>query len=364
MSDLANVKLENVTKKFGEVVAVDNLNLEIEDKKFVCLLGPSGCGKTTTLRMIAGVENPTSGTIYFDDVPVNDLLPKDRDIAMAFQFYVMYPNMNPFDQIAFPLKMRKLPKDEIVRRVKEAVSLLNIEYVLNKPLSKLTVDERQRIELARAIVRKPRVYLLDEPLTNLDAKLRSHMRGELKHLVKTAEATVIYVTHDQIEAISMADEISVMYLGRLQQYDNPKTLYDKPKNLFVAGFIGSPPINFINCSLIEKDGKYYIDVGGFTYDVADMADLINEQATSHELVLGIRPEYIALSSRQRKDAIHGKISLWEPMGHRAVAHMDIDGISLTVNTTALGLNKARTAWVSFDRNKIHIFDKKSGRLIV
>jgi ABC-type sugar transport system ATPase subunit len=360
---LVSIKLENVTKKFGDVIAVDNLNLEIEDKCFVSLLGPSGCGKTTTLRMIAGVEKPTSGTIYFDDTPVNDLPPKDRDVAMVFQFYVMYPGMNAFDQIAFPLKVRKLPRDEIVKRVKEAASLLNIEHILDQPVSKLNIAEQQRIEIARAIVRKPRVYLLDEPLTNLDAKMRVQMRGELKHLFETLGVTTVYVTHDQIEAMSVADKIAVMNFGKLEQYDAPTVLYEKPKNLFVAGFIGSPPMNFIDCSLIESGGRFYLDAGAFKYDVTDMAETIKEKATSNQLTLGIRPEHVKIKETREKDAIQGKISLWEPMGYRCIAHIDMGGISIQSNTT-LQLNKAETIWISFDKKKIHIFDKKSGELII
>lgn len=361
---MARVRLEHITKKFGDVIAVNDLNLEIGDKEFVCLLGPSGCGKTTTLRMIAGVETPTSGEIYFDDEPVTDLPPKDRDIAMVFQFYVIYPGLSPFDQIAFPLKVRKVPMDEIKRRVKEVASLLGIEYLLNKPVSQLTVDERQRIELARALVRKPRVYLLDEPLTNLDAKLRAYMRAEIKRLFKYIEATTIYVTHDQIEAMSMADRIAVMNFGVLQQYASPDELYDKPRNLFVAGFIGSPPMNFINCTLIEKEEKMYLDSGEFLYDISDYADRIKRECSSNEVAMGVRPEHLNVSLSKQKDGIEAHIVLLEPMGHRELVHLRIGSLSLVANIKAQGLEPGQKVWLNFAKETIRIFDKKTEQLIL
>ncbi|MEM4712916.1 MAG: ABC transporter ATP-binding protein [Candidatus Bathyarchaeia archaeon] len=361
---MARVRLEHVTKKFGDVVAVNDLTLEIKDKEFVCLLGPSGCGKTTTLRMIAGVETPTSGEIYFDDELVTDLPSKDRDIAMVFQFYVIYPGLSPFDQIAFPLKVRKVPKDEIKRRVKEVTSLLGIEYLLNKPISQLTVDERQRIELARALVRKPRAYLLDEPLTNLDAKLRAYMRAEIKRLFKSIEATTIYVTHDQIEAMSMADRIAVMNFGVLQQYDSPDRLYDRPRNLFVAGFIGSPPMNFINCTFIEKDGRAYLDSGEFLYDISIFAEKVRSECTSQEVVLGVRPEHIDLGLSKQKDGIEANVLVLEPMGHRELVHVQVGNLSIVANIETQKLKLGQRVWLNFAREKIRIFDKKTEQLII
>jgi len=356
---LADVRLEHLTKKFGDVAAVNEINLEIKDKEFVCLLGPSGCGKTTTLRMIAGVETPTSGQIYFDEKPVTDLSSKDRDIAMVFQFYVIYPGMSPYDQIAFPLKVRKVPEQEIRNRVKEVTSLLGIEYLLERSVSQLTVDERQRIELARALVRKPQVYLLDEPLTNLDAKLRAHMRAEIKRLFKSIGATTIYVTHDQVEAMSMADKIAVMNLGVLQQYDSPDGLYDGPKNLFVAGFIGSPAMNFTNCTLFEEKGKAYLDAAEFRYEITDLAEKIKQESTSPEVVLGIRPEDIEVDVSRKRSALPADVSILEPMGHRAVAHVKVGGITLVVNVDLPELKTGDKVWLTFKREKIHIFDKKT-----
>ena len=362
---MARVRLENVTKRFADVIAVNKLNLEIKDGEFVCLLGPSGCGKTTTLRMIAGVETPTEGAIYIGDVVVNDLPSKDRDIAMVFQFYVMYPGMKVFDQIAFPLKMRGTPKSEIKRSVKEVASLLGIDHLLDEPVTRLTVGEKQRIELGRAIVRKPRVYLLDEPLTNLDAKLRSYMRGEIKRLMKTLGTTTIYVTHDQLEAMSMADRVAVMNLGNLLQYDTPDTIYDHPKNLFVAGFVGSPAMNFIECTFMKKDEKAFLDAAEFLYDVSDFGTLIEEQSTSSELILGVRPEHISVSlSRLNKDSIEADVSLMEPSGNRMILHLSVGRHPIIVNTYPMRIDVGQKAWILLDRSRIHVFDKKTGKTIV
>jgi multiple sugar transport system ATP-binding protein len=361
---MARVKLENLTKRFGNVIAVNKVNLEIKDGEFICLLGPSGCGKTTTLRMIAGVEKPDEGNIYIDDILVNDLPPKDRDIAMVFQFYVMYPSMKVFDQIAFPLKIRGVPKDEIRRRVKEVASLLGIENILNEPIDRLTAGEKQRIELGRAIIRSPKVYLLDEPLTNLDAKIRASMRTELKHLMKTLKTTAIYVTHDQIEAMSMADRIAIMNFGNLLQCDTPDAVYINPKNLFVAGFIGSPAMNFIDCTIIEKNGNVFLDAGEFIYNISEYRELL-EKFINSEVILGIRPEHISISkTRQSEDSIEAKVSLIEPISHRIIFHLVIGKHSITVNTHLIEANVGQKIWTTFNKNKIHIFDKKTENAII
>ena len=362
---MARVRLENVTKRFGDIVAVNNLSYEVRDKEFMCMLGPSGCGKTTSLRMIAGVETPDEGSIYIDDVRVNDVPSKDRDIAMVFQFYVMYPNMKAFDQIAFPLKIRNIPKDEIKRRVKEAAETLGIGHLLDKPIERLTMGERQRVELGRAMVKEPKVYLLDEPLTNLDAKLRTRMRAELKRLQKKLETTTIYVTHDQLEAITMADKIAVMNLGRLLQYDTPDAIYDHPKNLFVAGFIGSPAMNFIDCTFVEKDERAFLDAGEFLYDITELKNLIKEQKTSSELVLGVRPEHISVRKRGvKKDLIEAKVSIIEPIGNRLTLHLNVGERPVTVNTHAIEIAVGEKVWITFDRSKIHVFDKKTENTII
>ncbi len=361
---MARVKLENLTKRFGNVIAVNKVNLEIKDGEFICLLGPSGCGKTTTLRMIAGVEKPDEGNIYIDDVLVNDLPPKDRDIAMVFQFYVMYPSMKVFDQIAFPLKIRGVPKDEIRRRVREVASLLGIENILNEPVDRLTAGERQRIELGRAIIRSPKVYLLDEPLTNLDAKIRASMRTELKRLTKELKMTIIYATPDQIEAMSMADRIAIMNFGNLLQCDTPDVVYNNPKNLFVAGFIGSPAMNFIDCTIIEKNGNVFLDAGDFIYNVSEYRELL-EKFINSEVILGIRPEHISISKiKQSEDSIEAKVSLIEPISHRIIFHLSIGKHSITVNTHLIEANVGQKIWITFNKNKIHIFNKKTENVII
>jgi len=363
---MVNVRIENLTKRFEDVVAVNNLNLIIRDKEFMCLLGPSGCGKTTTLRCIAGLETPTSGEIYFDDERVTHLPPKDRDVAYVFQFYVIYPGLSTFDQIALPLKVRKYPKEEIRRRVKEVAELLKIEHVLNKPISQLTVDERQRIELARALIRQPKVYLLDEPLTNLDAGLRAYMRAEIKNLFRKVAATTIYVTHDQIEAMSMADRIAVMNFGVLQQVGTPDELYNKPKNLFVAGFIGSPAMNMIDCTFIEENDKAYLDAGEFKLEIPNsIAEVIKRQTGSKELILGVRPEDIFVLARPQKNTIKAKVLMTETIGHRIILHMIIGKyISVKANILREGILPGQEVWITFNMDKIHVFNKADGLVII
>jgi len=270
---MANVILKSLTKKFKEVTAVDNVNIEIKDKEFAVLVGPSGCGKTTTLRAIAGLEEATSGEIYIGDKLVNDVQPKDRDIAMVFQNYALYPHMDVYNNMAFGLKLRKFPKKEIDQRVEEAAEILGIENLLKRKPKQLSGGQRQRVAVGRAIVRKPKVFLFDEPLSNLDAKLRKFpkkeidQRAEISKLHRKLEATIIYVTHDQVEAMTMADRMFIMNDGRLQQAGAPLEVYKKPNNKFVAGFIGSPAMNFIDSKVAKENGDYFIDADSFKVKV-------------------------------------------------------------------------------------------------
>ncbi|MFN2152023.1 MAG: ABC transporter ATP-binding protein, partial [Anaerolineales bacterium] len=261
---MASVTFEHVYKRFGEVTAVNDLDIRIEDKEFLVLVGPSGCGKTTALRCLAGLEDITEGKISIGDQIVNDVAPKDRDIAMVFQSYALYPHMSVYDNMAFGLKLRKYPKDEIKRRVDEAASILGIEALLDRKPRQLSGGQRQRVALGRAIVREPKVFLLDEPLSNLDAKLRVQTRTEITKLHQKLQTTFIYVTHDQVEAMTMASRIAVMNYGVLQQIDTPQTLYDRPNNLFVAGFIGSPAMNFFDAKLKKDGNNIYVDAGAFS----------------------------------------------------------------------------------------------------
>ena len=260
---MASVTYENVVKKFGDFTAIENMNLEIHDEEFLVLVGPSGCGKTTALRCLAGLEEVTSGKIYIGDRLVNDVPPKDRDIAMVFQSYALYPHMSVFDNMAFGLKLRKLPKQEIKQRVEKSAKILGIENLLKRKPRELSGGQRQRVALGRAIVREPKVFLLDEPLSNLDAKLRVQTRAEISKIHNKLRTTFVYVTHDQTEAMPMASRIAVMNKGRLQQIDTPQTLYDQPANMFVAGFIGTPAMNFFTMRLINEGYSLLVDNGEF-----------------------------------------------------------------------------------------------------
>ena len=289
---MASVTYENVYKTWGEVTAVNDLSLEAADKEFLVLVGPSGCGKTTSLRLLAGLEEVTDGSIMIGDRVVNDVQPKDRDIAMVFQSYALYPHMSVFDNMAFGLKLRKTPKAEIQQRVQAAASDLGIEELLDRKPKQLSGGQRQRVAVGRAIVRDPAVFLFDEPLSNLDAKLRVETRANLTRLHADLATTFIYVTHDQVEAMTMASRIAVMRLGVLQQLDTPQNLYQHPSNVFVAGFIGSPSMNFFDATLVEKDGKVVVNTSGFELEVPEPKATDWRPHTGKQLILGIRPEDI------------------------------------------------------------------------
>jgi len=289
---MAKVVYEHVTKRFGDVVAVNDLSLNIEDREFLVLLGPSGCGKTTTLRLLAGLEELTAGNIYIGDRLVNDVPPKDRDIAMVFQSYALYPHMSVYDNMAFGLKLRKVPKAEINRRVHEAARSLGIEDLLDRKPKQLSGGQRQRVALGRAIVREPKVFLMDEPLSNLDAKLRVQQRAELAKLWQRLATTWIYVTHDQVEAMTMGTRIALLRDGILQQLDTPQNLYDHPVNLFVAGFIGAPTMNFFDVTLVEEDSTLYADGGTFKVEIPEDKRQALLPYKGQEVIMGIRPENI------------------------------------------------------------------------
>lgn len=289
---MASVTFDHVTKKFGDVVAVNDLNIHIEDKEFLVLVGPSGCGKSTALRCLAGLEDVTSGRILIGDQVVNDIPPKDRDIAMVFQSYALYPHMTVFDNMAFALKLRKVPKDEIKRRVQQAAELLGIQDLLNRRPRQLSGGQRQRVAVGRAIVREPKVFLFDEPLSNLDAKLRVETRANISKLHLQLQTTFIYVTHDQVEAMTMASRIAVINHGVLQQIDTPQNLYDKPNNLFVAGFIGSPAMNFFPAHIRRDNGKMYVDGKSFAVEIPSERHSMYGAYVDKPVILGIRPEDI------------------------------------------------------------------------
>ncbi|MGI6208141.1 MAG: ABC transporter ATP-binding protein [Anaerolineae bacterium] len=287
---MASVTYEHVTKRFGDVVAVNDLNIHIDDKEFLVFVGPSGCGKTTSLRLLAGLEEADEGNIYIGDRLVNDVPPKDRDIAMVFQSYALYPHMSVYDNMAFGLKLRKTPKAEIDRRVREAAAILGIQELLDRKPKQLSGGQRQRVAVGRAIVRDPLVFLMDEPLSNLDAKLRVQTRTELTRLHQRLEATFIYVTHDQTEAMTMGTRIAVLRDGILQQLDSPQRLYDYPANTFVGGFIGSPAMNFFPATLVQEDNELYVDGGTFRVQVPPARKEAYAPYSNREIIFGLRPE--------------------------------------------------------------------------
>ncbi len=368
---MASLKLKNVYKRFdGGVTAVSDFNLDIDDKEFIILVGPSGCGKTTTLRMIAGLEEISDGEIYIDDKLVNDVQPKDRDIAMVFQNYALYPHMTVFDNMAFGLKLRKTPKDEIKRRVHEAAKILEIDHLLDRKPKALSGGQRQRVALGRAIVRNPKVFLMDEPLSNLDAKLRVQMRIEITKLHQRLNTTFIYVTHDQTEALTMGTRIVVMKDGFIQQVDTPTALYDKPVNMFVAGFIGSPQMNFINATVEKKDDGVYLIFGKNSIKLPEdkAKALEGTDYFGKEVVLGIRPEAVhdeeEFIKKMPEGIVEAKVEVIEMLGSETFLYLYIDDIACTARVAARTKSRAGDVIkVAFDTSRIHLFDKETEKAI-
>lgn len=369
---MASVKLKNVYKRFdGGVTAVSDFNLDIADKEFIILVGPSGCGKTTTLRMVAGLEEISEGEVYIGDKLVNDVQPKDRDIAMVFQNYALYPHMTVFDNMAFGLKLRKTPKDEIKKRVREAAKILEIEHLLDRKPKALSGGQRQRVALGRAIVRDPKVFLMDEPLSNLDAKLRVQMRLEITKLHQKLQTTFIYVTHDQTEAMTMGTRIVVMKDGFIQQVDTPTALYDKPNNMFVAGFIGSPQMNFINV-VVEKRGEdIYLVFGGHSIKLAEAKakKLEGTDYIGKEVVMGIRPESMhdedQFLEAMPDSIVDAKVEVVEMLGSETLLHMFIDDISCTARVNPRTRTRSGdVVKIAIDTNRVHLFDKETERTII
>ena len=366
---MANVSLKNVTKVYpGNVKAVDDFNLEVSDKEFVVLVGPSGCGKSTTLRMVAGLEEITGGTIAIDDRVVNDVPPKDRDIAMVFQNYALYPHMSVYDNMAFGLKLRKFKKDVIKERVAEAAEILGITELLERRPKALSGGQRQRVAVGRAIVRKPKVFLFDEPLSNLDAKMRVQMRVEINRLHVQLEATMIYVTHDQTEAMTMGDRIVVMSDAVVQQVADPLTLYDNPANRFVAGFIGTPPMNFFEGTLSGQNGDTVFDEGNCTLSVP--REWHEKLAAYHgqPLTLGVRPEDIgsaAAAGLAGAPLIQATVEVLEPMGFETLLYLNTGNNSFISRIDAhQSYGVGQSAQLPVYMPKAHFFDSESGAAIV
>lgn len=362
------VTLERVTKYFGSQLAVDNVDLQINDKEFFVLLGPSGCGKSTTLNMIAGLETPSHGKIYFDEQVVNDLPPERRDVAMVFQSFALYPTMTVFQNIAFPLTLRKVQRDEINRRVRETAALLKIEHLLHKKPYELSGGEKQRVALARAIIRQPKVFLLDEPLSNIDAKLRVYMRAELIRLQKDFRTTTIYVTHDQVEAMTMGDRVAVMNNGKIMQVGPPLDVFRKPSNIFVAGFIGTPPMNFFECTLSrDSDGGYVLDGKFFTIELDEETHrLISQKIEDDRVVVGIRPHDLQFTrERNRSGVFEAEIFAVEPLGTETVVDLQAGGDVYKLVTPGSFYGRiGEKILVMIPWEKVHLFDKKTGNLIL
>ncbi len=361
---MARVLLKNVTKRFGNVVAINKLSLEAKDKEFLVLLGPSGCGKTTALRCIAGLESPEEGEIHIGDRLVNDLDPKERDVAMVFQSYALYPHMTVFNNLAFPLENMKVPTDEINRKVRQAAKLLEIETLLDRKPKQLSGGQQQRVALGRAIVREPKVFLMDEPLSNLDAKLRVYMRTELKKLQKELGVTTIYVTHDQVEAMTMGDKIAILKDGILLQFDPPSKVYSHPSNVFVAGFVGSPPTNFFDCILIQDS---VLDAKEFKYPLPKDVTEAAKARTSEEVILGVRPQDVRVYKDAKvKDGLIGaNLYTTEPLGDVIILDLKVgDYLIKAVVSPDFNVDKVDKLWVKFPENKIFLFDKKTGKALM
>jgi multiple sugar transport system ATP-binding protein len=350
------ILLQNITKRYGAATVVDDLSIDIYDGEFVVLLGPSGCGKTTTLRMIAGLEQPTSGEILIDALRVNDLPPQKRDIAMVFQSYALYPHMTVAENIAYPLRVRKLAPVEIKTQVDQTATMLEIESLINRRPRELSGGERQRVALARAIVRHPKAFLMDEPLSNLDAKLRLQMRGELKRLQQQLGTTTVYVTHDQSEAMTLGHRVAVMNKGQLQQFDAPLEIYHRPANRFVAEFVGSPAMNFI-------DGRIDPATRCFTADGLRLPlDIDTAQtAAAEEITLGLRPENIEVSNAQQTGMIPATVYVTELMGSETFVICELGKQRLIARAPSdFRAESGSTVWMKFDMTKAHFFDRSTG----
>ena len=356
---MATVTYDHVTKRFGDVVAVNDLNLAVRDAEFLVLVGPSGCGKTTALRMLAGLEEQTSGDIFIGERLVNDVAPKDRDIAMVFQNYALYPHMSVYDNIAFGLKLRGMPKQEIERRVNEVGQLLGLSQLLKRKPKELSGGQRQRVAVGRAIAREPAVFLMDEPLSNLDAKLRIQTRAMLQQLHQRIRRTTIYVTHDQVEAMTMGDRIAVMSDGLIQQLDTPQNLHERPANLFVAGFIGSPSMNFFPAKVVGAPGQAVADAGVFKAPVSGKA----AEAVGKDVILGVRPEDIDDIAHSRQDGhlpVDAKVDVVEYLGNELQLLLSADGQSFIARvSTDTQTHPGATIRVGFDLRKLHVFDKET-----
>ena len=370
MAETVSVTIKNLTKKYEGTVGVENLDLEIKDGEFFILLGPSGCGKSTTLLCLAGLVKPDSGEIWLGDKLVTSVErgvyvpPQNRGVAMVFQDYALYPHMTVFKNIAFPLEVAGKSKAEVETRVKATAEPLGISHLLERKPKQLSGGQRQRVALGRAIVREPELFLMDEPLANLDAKLRVHMRAELKKLHQKLGTTTMYVTHDQVEAMSIGDRVAIQKDGILQQVGRPQDVYDEPRNMFVGGFIGSPAMNMLEGTLVKKDGNIEIDLGFSTFELPNWAKETVKGAERSEVVLGIRPEHTVIAKHQ-KNAIEAKVSFVELIGRELHVHLTArEEPLIAIAEPTERLEVGQQVWLVFDERKIHIFDKKTEEALI
>lgn len=364
---MAQVVLEHVTKMYpGGILGVKDVTLTVADRELLVLVGPSGCGKSTTLRIVAGLEEATEGVIRIGERVVNDVAPKDRDIAMVFQNYALYPHMTVFDNMAFGLKLRKYPKADIQRRVEEASRILGIKHLLDRKPKALSGGERQRVAVGRAIVRKPAVFLFDEPLSNLDAKLRVEMRAELKRLHQRLETTMIYVTHDQVEAMTLGDRIAVMKDGLTQQVDHPISVYDRPRNRFVAGFLGTPPMNFVEGRIESVNGQMVFRFSQVQLPVPPAVRQALEAGSRQTAILGIRPENLHIApSGSQADSVPATVNVVEPLGNEMILYVNVHGQDLVCRVDShTPVSVGQAVSVKFDMGKTHFFDVETGENVL
>ena len=361
---MAEVKLEHITKIFGkDIVAAKDINLVIKDKEFVVLVGPSGCGKSTILRTIAGLEEPTDGKVFIDNIDVTFIPPKDRDVAMVFQNYALYPHMTVYDNMAFGLKLRRFPKQEIKTRIDNASKILGIEELVGRRPKELSGGQKQRVAVGRTIVRNPKVFLFDEPLSNLDAKLRVQMRAELSKLHNKLQATMIYVTHDQTEAMTMGDRIVVLKDGKIQQISDPINLYNNPDNIFVAGFIGSPSMNFIHGKITGNEKIFFVNEN-VRIEIKEMIVNGIRSFINKEIIWGIRPEHLIPVSCKEKESFDAIISVVEPMGNEIFLYLDLEGFELVARVESQsGFKVGENLRLKPHVELTHFFNIKTGKKI-
>ena len=361
---MAKVSFRNVWKKYGDMPAVKDLNIECPDGSFLSILGPSGCGKSSTMRMVAGLEHITAGDILFDEQRINDLAPKDRDVAMVFENYALYPHKSVYENMANPLKLRGQDASRIKERVTAAAKLLEISQLLERRPQELSGGQKQRVAIGRAIVREPKLFLFDEPIAHLDAKLRAHMRGEIKHLQRSLGTTMIYVTHDQLEAMSMADTIAVMHEGELQQLGSPREVYNNPVNAWVAGFVGEPAMNFVDCDVDQRGEKTAFVHPNFNIAVTDeQARILSAQSKQKTVRMGIRPDALAISLDQPAgEHLKGQIYVTELLGGDMIVDVELAGERIRVKTAPeFEGEEGQTCYMTANRDKWHAFSKETGQ---